>query len=224
MHRLLTTAKWDVEGVRDELRRYVVSRLGCDNAVLAVGQTSFPKKGDRSVGVQRQYSETSRRMENCQIGLFPCYISPAGVAFIDRELYLPGEWWKDSKRCVDAGVTRRAFASRGELAFKMVRRAFENGLPFSWVVTSAFDGSADTISEWLEDHRLPYIIKIRPSVRLSLQAGSRVIELRAEDILRRAYLRRLRGFLVGKNQWLRLPLVLTRISTQLVRGKVQASS
>jgi SRSO17 transposase len=214
MHRLLTTAKWDVDGVRDELRHYVVSRLGCDNAILAVGQTAFPKKGDHSAGVQRQYSETSRRIENCQIGLFPCYISPAGAAFIDRELYLPEEWWQDSKRFADAGVRQRSFTNRADLVFKMVRRAYENGVRCSWVVTSEFDGSADAISEWLESHRLPYVIKIRPSARLSLHSGSRIIELRAEDILRRAYIRRLRGFQVGETQWLRLPLMLdTRTDT-----------
>jgi SRSO17 transposase len=208
MHRLLTTAKWDVDGVRDELRHYVVDRLGCDTAVLAVGQTSFPKKGDHSAGVQRQYSETSRRIENCQIGLFLCYISPAGNAFIDRELFLPEEWWNDGKRCIDAGIKRENFASRAELAFKMVRRAFENSVPNSWVVTSGFDGTPDAISEWLENHSVPHVIKIRPSVRLNIQVGSRMAEMRAEDILRQASIRRLRGFQVGEAQWLRLPLVL----------------
>jgi SRSO17 transposase len=214
MHRLLTTAKWDVDGVRNELRRYVISRLGSDTAVLAVGQTSFPKKGDHSAGVQRQYSETSRRIENCQSGLFLCYMSPVGVAFIDRELYLPEEWWKDSKRYSDAGITRKAFTSRADLAFRMLRRAYESGVPNSWVVTSEFDGSAGSVSEWLESRRVPHVIKIRPSVHLNIQVGSRITEMRAEDILRQASIRRLRDFQVGETQWFRLPLVLnTRTDT-----------
>jgi SRSO17 transposase len=208
MHRLLTTAKWDVDGVRDELREYVIRRLGCDTAVLAVGQTSFRKKGEHSAGVQRQYSETSRRIENCQIGLFLSYLSPAGIAFIDRELYLPEEWWKDGKRFTHAGITKAAFASRAELAFSMVRRAFENGVPNSWVVTTEFDGSAADISNWLEAQRSPYVIKIRPSTRLTIQVSARLAEMRAETILRQASIRRLRGFQVGEAQWLRLPLVL----------------
>jgi SRSO17 transposase len=207
MHRLLTTAKWDVTGVRDELRQYVISRLGCDAAVLAVGQTSFPKKGNHSAGVQRQYSETSQRTENCQIGLFLCYFSPVGAAFIDRELYLPKEWWEDSKRFTNAGIPQEAFSSRSDLAFKMVRRAFENAVPNSWVVTSEFDGSAGGINEWLESHRLPYVINIRPSACLDIQTGSRITEMPAEEILRQASFRHLRGFQVGETQWLRLPLV-----------------
>lgn len=208
MHRLLTTAKWDVDGVRDELRHYVVDRLGCDTAVLAVGQASFPKKGDHSAGVQRQYSETSRRIENCQIGLFLSYISPAGHAFIDRELFLPEEWWNDGKRYLDAGIKRENFVSRGELAFKMVRRAFDNAVPNSWVVTSGFDGFPDAMSEWLENRPVSHIVKIRPSVRLNIQVGSRMTQILAEDILQQASIRRLRGFQVGEAQWLRLPLVL----------------
>src|ERR1035438_8393091 len=208
MHRLLTTAKWDVDGVRDELRHYVINRLGCDTAVLAVGQTSFLKKGDHSAGVQRQYSEASRRIENCQIGMFLSYISPAGVAFIDRELFLPEEWRKDDKRCVDAGIARSSFASRADLAFKMVRRAFENEVPPSWVVTSGFDGSGGGISAWLENRCIPHIIKIRPATRLAIQVGTQMTEMRAEEILRQASIRRLRRFQVGEAQWLRLPLVL----------------
>jgi SRSO17 transposase len=208
MHRLLTTAKWDVDGVRDELRQYVISRLGRDTAILAVGQASFPKKGEHSAGVQRQYSETSRRIENCQSGLFLCYISPVGAAFIDRELYLPEEWWKDSKRRSDAGITRKAFASRAELALRMLRRAFDSGVPSSWVVASELDGSASGITDWLERRRLAHVIRIRPSARLSLQVGARITEMRAEDVLRQASIRRLRDSHVGETQWFRLPLVL----------------
>jgi len=214
MHRLLTTAKWDVDGVRNELRRYVISRLGSDVGVLAVGQTSFPKKGDHSAGVQRQYSESSRRIENCQTGLFLCYMSPAGVAFIDRELYLPEEWWKDSKRYSDVGITRKTFISRADLAFMMVRRAYESGVPNSWVVASEFDGSAGGVSEWLESRLVPHVINIRASARLSIQVGSRITEMRADDILRQTSIQRLRDFQVGGTRWFRLPLLLhTRTDT-----------
>ena len=209
MHRLLTTAKWDVDGVRDELGLYVVSRLRSKDAVLAVGQTSFPKKGDYSAGVQRQFSETSRRIENCQIGLFLCYSSPTGAAFIDRELYLPEEWWKDSERCAGAGITQKAFASRADLALKMLRRAFDNEVPHSWVVISEIDSSVSRISDWLEAHQLPYLMKIRSSMRLGIQVGPRIIEMRAEDILRQAPILHLRGFQGRETQWLRLTLELS---------------
>jgi hypothetical protein len=90
----------------------------------------------------------------------------------------------------------------------MLRRAFDSGVPNSWVVASELDGSASGITDWLEGRRLAHIIRIRPSARLSLQVGARITEMRAEDILRQASIRRLRDFQVGETQWFRLPLVL----------------
>ena len=63
--------------------------LGAPDGVLIVDDTGFLKKGTRSAGVQRQYSGTAGRTENCQIGVFLAYASAQGRALIDRELYLP---------------------------------------------------------------------------------------------------------------------------------------
>src|SRR5215210_1858349 len=70
MQRLLATADWDADQVRDDLRAYVVEHLADERAVLVVDETGFLKKGTRSAGVQRQYSGTAGRIENCQIGVF----------------------------------------------------------------------------------------------------------------------------------------------------------
>src|SRR5512143_2591365 len=70
MQRLLASAKWDADAVRDDLRSYVVEHLADDDAVLVVDETGFLKKGTKSVGVQKQYSGTAGRIENCQIGVF----------------------------------------------------------------------------------------------------------------------------------------------------------
>ena len=92
VQRLLRTARWDAEAVRDDLRTYVVEHLGDAQAVLVIDETGFLKKGDKSVGVARQYSGTAGRIENCQIGVFLAYASPRGRAFLDRALYLPKAW------------------------------------------------------------------------------------------------------------------------------------
>ena len=89
MQRLLSTADWDPDRVRDDLRAYVVEHLGDPGGVLVVDETGFLKKGTKSAGVQRQYSGTAGRVENCQIGVFLTYASSRGRALIDRELYLP---------------------------------------------------------------------------------------------------------------------------------------
>jgi SRSO17 transposase len=89
MQRLLRTAGWDVDGVRDDLRGYVVDQLGDSSGVWIVDDTGFIKKGVRSVGVARQYTGTSGKIDNCQLGVFLAYGSARGRALVDRELYLP---------------------------------------------------------------------------------------------------------------------------------------
>src|SRR5437588_1255457 len=103
MQRLLRTADWDADAVRDELRDYVVERLG-PGGVLIVDETGFIKKGSRSAGVGRQYTGTTGKIDNCQIGVFLAYAAPAGRALVDRELYLPKAWIDDRERARPAGI------------------------------------------------------------------------------------------------------------------------
>ena len=104
MQRLLSTALWEADAVRDELRKYVRGSLGDEQAVLVVDETGFLKQGDKSAGVKRQYSGTAGRVENCQVGVFLAYTTPQGTAFIDRELFLPKEWVRDLPRRREAHI------------------------------------------------------------------------------------------------------------------------
>ena len=80
------------------MKSYVVEHLADADAVLAEDETGFLKKGDKSVGVQRQYIGTACRIENCQVGLFLAYASINGRTLLDRELYLPQVWAEDWER------------------------------------------------------------------------------------------------------------------------------
>jgi SRSO17 transposase len=92
MQRLLYRAKWDADAVRDDLRQVIVDRFGDPDGVLVVDETGDLKKGDRTVGVQRQYTGTAGRIENAQAAVYLTYTARAGHAMIDRELYLPRAW------------------------------------------------------------------------------------------------------------------------------------
>lgn len=130
VQRLLNTADWDANLVRDDLRASVVEDLADPDAVLVIDETGFLKKGTKSVGVKRQYSGTAGRIENCQIGVFLCYASAYGAAFIDRALYLPKEWARDLGRREEAGVPATiSFATKPERASDMGVRALDAGVP-----------------------------------------------------------------------------------------------
>src|SRR5436305_8765555 len=124
VQHLLARADWDADAVRDDLLRYVSDRLGHPEGVLVVDETGFLKKGDKSVGVARQYSGTAGRVENCQVGVFLGYATPKGRALLDRALYLPKEWAADGDRRKAAGVPRPVeFATKIALGKRMIDRA-----------------------------------------------------------------------------------------------------
>jgi SRSO17 transposase len=120
----------------------VVEHLGDPDAVLVLDETGFLKKGDKSAGVQRQYSGTAGRIENCQIGVFLGYASRHGQALIDRALYLPKGWTGDAARRAAAGIPEEvAFATKPKLGLAMLDRALGAGVPFAWVSGDCVYGS-----------------------------------------------------------------------------------
>ncbi len=151
MQHLLDRAKWDCDGVRNALRAYVHEMLAAPNAVLVIDETGFLKKGLKSVGVQRQYSGTAGRIENCQIGVFLSYASSRGHTLLDRELYLPKSWTDDQGRCQEAHVPASVtFATKPELAARMLWRTLDSGLPVAWVTGDTIYGSAQSLRAGLE--------------------------------------------------------------------------
>jgi SRSO17 transposase len=160
VQRLLGEADWNADAVRDDLRAYVTEHLGEADGMLVVDETGFLKKGKKSAGVARQYSGTAGRRENSQIGVFLLYASSQGAAFVDRELYLPEEWTSDRVRCREAGIPDEVkFATKGELAQRMLARAFAAGVPAQWVVGDTVYGY-DEMRSWLEEQRRNYVLAV----------------------------------------------------------------
>lgn len=161
VQRLLNAADWDAEAVREDLREYVLEHLGEEEAVLIVDETGFLKKGTHSVGVKRQYSGTAGRIENCQIGVFLCYASSSGSAFIDRALYLPKEWAEDARRRQKAAVPEEiTFQTKPQLAREMLARAFEAQVPRAWVVADTIYGSDRRLRLFLEEEGQPFVLAV----------------------------------------------------------------
>jgi SRSO17 transposase len=185
MQRLLATADWDPAQVRDDLRAYVVEHLGDADAVLVVDETGFLKKGTTSVGVQRQYSGTAGKVDNCQLGVFLVYAGPKGRAFIDRELYLPERWTDDPARCRAARVPEQVqFRTKPELAQLMLERALDAGVPASWVTADEVYGGSPALREWLEERQVPYVLAVKCTELLAAPGpdSSAAVRISAEQL------------------------------------------
>jgi SRSO17 transposase len=169
MQRLLRTARWDADAVRDDLRSYVIDHLGHPDGVLIADETGFLKKGRHSVGVQRQYTGTAGRIENAQIAVFLAYTSPAGRALIDRRLYLPrGSWCDDRDRCAAAGVPDQVgFATKPALATQMIGAALDAGVPASWVAADEVYGNDPNFRRFLQRRRVGYVVAVARDHRVT---------------------------------------------------------
>ncbi|MFJ6987637.1 MULTISPECIES: IS701 family transposase [unclassified Streptomyces] len=167
MQRLLNQAGWDADAVRDAVRSFVLEHLAADDGVLIVDETGFVKKGVRSAGVQRQYTETSGKIDKCQLGVFLAYASAAGRALIDRELYLPAAWTEDAERRADAWIGEDiVFATKPAVAKAMLERAVAAGVPFRWVAGDEVYGDNPALRSWLTSRRLAYVLAIGYKHRL----------------------------------------------------------
>ncbi len=178
VQRLLNSARWDADLVRDDLREYVVEHLGDEGSgVLIADETGFLKKGEKSVGVARQYTGTAGDTVNCQVGVFLAYASKKGAAFVDRALYLPEEWAEDPERKAEARVPEEvAFANKIELAKVMFERAFETGIPARWVVADSFYGRSHEFRGWLEERGRPYAVMVPKTNAVGLGDRRKKIE------------------------------------------------
>jgi SRSO17 transposase len=174
MQRLLRTARWAADGVRDDMRTYVAGYLGHREGVLIVDETGFLKKGTRSAGVQRQYTGTAGRIENSQVGVFLAYATRHGRALIDRRLYLPGKTW-----CAEAGRRARAgipddltFATKPALALEMVVDALDAGISARWVTGDEVYGAGRYMRGELEARGVGYVLAVACDHRVA-RAGSK---------------------------------------------------
>src|SRR5664279_3242845 len=149
---------------RSEVRGRSLSYL---QGLLSVDETGFVKKGRHSAGVKRQYSGTAGRIENSQVGVFLGYASDKGAALVDRELYIPQEWAEDPERRREAGIPETVeFATKPELARRMIGRALDSGARAAWVAADEVYGHDSKLRRFLEGRQMAYVLAVASDQRL----------------------------------------------------------
>lgn len=198
MQRLLSTAVWDEDLVRDDLRAYVLEQLGHQEAILVIDETSFPKRGKKSAGVARQYCGTTKERENCQVGVFLSYVTASGHSLLDRELYLPKRWFDDPERCRQAGIPETTrFQTKCELARRMVKRMVHEQLPIRWVVADTVYGNNQDLRDDLERHHFCYVLAVRCDEAIEIQTPLGRQRMTVEEA---------EACLLGAHDWQRLSM------------------
>ena len=161
LQRLLYSSAWDADAVCRELQRFVVEQFGDPAAIAVLDETAFVKKGNRSVGVKRQWCSPLGKTENCQVGVFLAYVSPNGHAFLDRRLYLPKEWAADTDRRAAAHVPEAVtFATKPQLGQAMLEAAWERGVPMEWVTGDEAYGDQPTLRDRIAAQQRKYVLAV----------------------------------------------------------------
>jgi len=133
LQQFIGQSPWDHHPWLTELASQVGQQLGSPDGILLFDPSAFPKKGDASVGVQRQWCGRLGKIDNCQVGVYLAYVGGSEHALVDVRLYLPKEWAKDKRRRAEAGVPKTVrFRTRHELALEMLD---QHGrlLPHAWI-------------------------------------------------------------------------------------------
>ncbi len=168
MQRLLGEAVWDADGVRDDVRGYVIDALGDPDGVLILDDTADLKKGDLTLGTQRQYSGTAGRIENAQVAVYLAYAGPRGSTLIDREVYLPKAWTDDRARCAAAGIPEHVrFATKITLGRRMLARALDAGVPAGWATADECYGGDQYLRRDLQTREVGYVLAVAKSHRVT---------------------------------------------------------
>jgi len=181
---ILGRGRWDAAALRDIVRGYVVETLAADDAVLVIDETGFLKQGRASCGVGRQYTGSAGKITNCQIGVFAAYVSRHGHAFIDRALYLPKAWTSDPARMAAAHVPDgTGFATKPQIATRMIARAIAAGVPFAWVAADSVYGVGD-VEAALRRAGKGYVLGVNSTHHFGSWGGRPAVGRTAEAIAR----------------------------------------
>jgi len=197
MQRFLNLARWDADVLLDLVGGYVVEHLNDPRGVLIADPTGFAKKGNKSAGVQRQYSGTLGRVDNCQIGTFLAYVNSGGDrALFDRELYIPEKsWFGDPRRCVEAAVPEDlTFMTRPRQVMAMVERARWSDLQFAWFTADEEFGQNPGLRAYLEEVEISYVMAVPKNTEFTDHADRHlIIEERAKRLTPNQWQRRACG-------------------------------
>src|SRR3954469_16415238 len=174
MQRFLNLANWDADALRDIGRDYAMENVADPRGVLIADPTGFAKKGRKSAGVQRQYSGTLGRIDNCQIGTFLAYVTPRRErVLLDRELYIPEKtWFSDRQRCTEAGIPEDlTFATRPRQVAVMIDRVRDRGVPFRCFPADEEFGQNPGLRTHLEKAGIAYAMAVPRTTEFTDTAG-----------------------------------------------------
>lgn len=169
--QFLSDSPWDHGALFKRIGRDVDELLGGEDSMLLIDESGFAKKGEKSVGVARQWNGRMGKVDNCQVGVFAALSDGRKCAPVDTRLFLPEVWTADPQRCSKAKIPEenRVHRTKPELAWEMVEGALANGLRFGWVGLDSLYGNAPHLLRSIQDAGLLYCADVHRDQRIFLE-------------------------------------------------------
>ena len=216
IQRLLNKAKWDADAVRDALQRWIVETANVNdnehsqNAIVTIGETTFPKRGQNSVCVHRHTNSLTNKRENGQVGLFMSY-DPRGQhrpILCDRRLFLPQEWCTDIDRRKQTSIPGEVqFQDKSMLALEMLEHAWKMGIPMEWVVGDSVCGDAPFIRDAVAAQGYQYLFAASPETPVWLEKQTDAEPSTVATIVKETPTNQWKQGLLGQDAWLDLQVL-----------------
>lgn len=170
----ITGSKWDHEAVLSKVAKETSAILQTNKTVskrpvgLIVDESSHLKKGDKSVGVSKQYAGVAGKVENCQVGVYLSMVNDSRAGLVDERLFIPEKWIKDKARCKVAGIPKEqmTFKTKPELALEMIDQKIRDGIEFDWVGGDGLYGHNSTLREGLDARGLFYVLDVHKDEKI----------------------------------------------------------
>jgi SRSO17 transposase len=162
LQQFVGQSTWDEQAVWKRYRRVMAATFASPKGIFVIDDTSFPKQGKHSVGVQRQYCGASGKKANCQVAPSVHYVSPRGHYPLAMRLYVPESWAGDADRLDRAGVPEehRKVVAKGQIALDLLDQVRSEGLPGQLVVADAGYGVSGPFRDGLAQRGLQYIVGV----------------------------------------------------------------
>ena len=168
--QFLSDSPWDHRPLMERVAKEVDALMGGEDAMLLVDESGFAKKGNKSVGVARQWNGRLGKVDNCQVGVFAALSDGERAALVDLGLFLPESWTSDAERCEAAKIpeTERQARTKPELAWEMIQQARVRGLRFGWVGLDSLYGHAPWLLRDIEDAGLLFAADVHRDQKVYL--------------------------------------------------------
>jgi len=169
LHHMLSESNWSRAEVRRQLITDANAQFG-HGAALVFDESAFAKKGEKSVGVARQWNGRLGKTENSQVGVFAALVRDRACALVDGELFVPKHWFDDPQRCQEAGMPESLeFRTKGQIALELLLRLRREGLHYSHVVFDAGYGHLPWLLNNLDDEGETFLAEIHADQGIYLE-------------------------------------------------------